>query len=129
MRALFIAFPLLLMAHFSNSLAASLYETVYSDCVQSFGTINNSIVFQCSEKAIEMAEEDMQVKIQRLRDTRLAKDFGAFLEAQRNWRIYASIQCDLQTEYIGSPMFKYCPMMMLIDRHKELDILLESLIP
>ena len=49
------------------------------------------------------------------------------LETQELWAEYVQRQCELQAEYVGSPMISYCPMLKWIECNKELDLLLSGL--
>ena len=118
---------LFLYGYVSFALASSIYDEMYAECLNEFGTINNGIVFECAGRVIDKADEDLSEKIETLRQTRLLEDFDRFLLSQRNWEQYMEIQCDMQGIYVGSPMFAYCPMEMLIKRHGDIDILLEVL--
>lgn len=111
----------------SLCLADTDYDQIYSDCLSDFGTINNGIVLECSSQVIQIAENDLQNKINRLQNTKLSIDFERFIEGQDHWQKYKNIQCGIQAIYVGSPMYGYCPMMMLIERNSELDLLLDSL--
>jgi hypothetical protein len=118
---------LFLYGYVSFALASSVYDEMYAECLNEFGTINNGIVFECAGRVIDQADKDLSEKIETLRQTRLLEDFDRFLLSQRNWEQYMEIQCDMQGIYVGSPMFAYCPMEMLIKRHGDIDILLEVL--
>ncbi len=118
---------LFLFGFMSFASESGTYDKMYSDCLNEFGTINNHIVFECAGRVIEQANIDLDKKIETLRQTRLSEDFDKFLVGQRNWQQYMNIQCHIQGIYVGSPMFVYCPMQMLIKRHQEIDLLLESL--
>mgnify|MGYP000223229124 FL=1 len=118
---------LFLYGYVSFALASSVYDEMYAECLNEFGTINNGIVFECAGRVIDKADKDLSEKIETLRQTRLSEDFDRFLLSQRNWEHYMEIQCDMQGIYVGSPMFAYCPMEMLIKRHGDIDILLEVL--
>jgi hypothetical protein len=100
---------------------------MYSKCLNEFGTINNGIVFECAGRVVDKADKDLIEKIETLRQTRLSEDFDRFLLGQRSWEQYMNVQCNMQGIYVGSPMFAYCPMEMLINRHNDLDLLLDSL--
>ena len=118
---------LFLYGYVPFALASSVYDEMYAECLNEFGTINNGIVFECAGRVIDQADKDLSEKIETLRQTRLSEDFDRFLLSQRNWEQYMEIQCDMQGIYVGSPMFAYCPMEMLIERHGDIDILLEVL--
>jgi hypothetical protein len=118
---------LFLYSYVSVGFASSVYDEMYSECLNEFGTINNGIVLECAGRVIDKADKDLSEKIETLRQTRLSEDFDRFLLSQKNWEQYMEVQCDLQGIYVGSPMFAYCPMQMLINRHGDIDLLLESL--
>ena len=102
------------------------YMAQYKYCVDANGPINNSVVYLCADKVIEIARRDVEEKITRLRRTDLQEDIEALLETQELWAAYVQRQCDLQAKYVGSPMISYCPMLKWIERNEELDLLLSS---
>ena len=103
------------------------YMGQYISCVDANGPLNNSVVYLCADKVIEIAQRDLEEKISTLRLTNLKEDIEDLLEAQKLWAAYIQMQCELQAKYVGSPMISYCPMLKWIERNKELDLLLDSL--
>ena len=101
--------------------------TQYSSCADANGPLNNSVVYLCADKVIEIAQRDAEEKISSLRRTNLKQDIEVLLEAQDLWAAYVQRQCELQGKYVGSPMVSYCPMLKWIERNEELDLLLGSL--
>jgi uncharacterized protein YecT (DUF1311 family) len=93
---------LFLYGYVSFALASSVYDEMYAECLNEFGTINNGIVFECAGRVIDQADKDLSEKIETLRQTRLSEDFDRFLLSQRNWEQYMEIQCDMQGIYVGS---------------------------
>ncbi|NBT43173.1 MAG: DUF1311 domain-containing protein, partial [Alphaproteobacteria bacterium] len=100
------------------------YMGQYISCVDANGPLNNSVVYLCADKVIEIAQRDVEEKISTLRRTNLKEDIEDLLEAQKLWAAYIQMQCELQAKYVGSPMISYCPMLKWIERNKELDLLL-----
>ena len=127
-KLLIFAFLITMMSFTAPVFAENVYEKLYSNCLDTFGTINNSIVTQCSDQVIQVANSDIASKLEALRRTRLSESFDRFMQGHRHWKTYMEIQCEIQTRYIGSPMYKYCPMKMTINRVKEIDLLVDSLI-
>jgi uncharacterized protein YecT (DUF1311 family) len=103
------------------------YIVQYSSCVDANGPLNNSVVYLCADKVIEIARRDVEEKISTLRRTNLKADIEVLIESQKLWVAYIQMQCELQAKYVGSPMISYCPMLKWIERNKELDLLLGSL--
>lgn len=103
------------------------YMAQYSSCADANGPLNNSVVYLCADKVIEIAQRDAEAKISSLRRTNLKQDIEVLLEAQDLWAAYVQRQCELQGKYVGSPMISYCPMLKWIERNEELDLLLGSL--
>ena len=103
------------------------YMAQYSSCADANGPLNNSVVYLCADKVIEIAQRDAEEKISSLRRTNLKQDIEVLLEAQELWAAYVQRQCELQGKYVGSPMVSYCPMLKWIARNEELDLLLGSL--
>ena len=103
------------------------YMAQYSSCADANGPLNNSVVYLCADKVIEIAQRDAEEKISSLRRTNLKQDIEVLLEAQELWAAYVQRQCELQGKYVGSPMVSYCPMLKWIERNEELDLLLGSL--
>ena len=111
----------------SEQLEPDKYMFQYNSCAEANGPINNSVIYLCADKVIEIAQRDVDEKISRLRRTNLQQDIEALFEAQELWAEYVQKQCELQAKYVGSPMISYCPMLKWIERNKELDLLLSSL--
>ena len=116
------------LAEMPKPLEEDKYMAQYRSCADANGPINNSVVYLCANEVIKTAQRDLEDKIARLMRTDLREDKEVLLEAQELWAAYVEKQCELQAKYVGSPMISYCPMLKWIERNKELDLLLGSLL-
>ena len=66
----------------------------------------------------------IETKIREIEKSDIKNDVDKFLQSHDHWLKHMELQCELQTEYIGSPMLHYCPMTKLERRLEELEILL-----
>lgn len=97
-------------------------EGVYDKCIGD-RSINNMIVYECSEKASDAAKEIINKTYKKLHSRLSAESPSDALkldQAQKSWIIYRDLHCDLASNLVGSPMSGYCPMQMNIDRANEL---------
>ncbi|OZI63944.1 lysozyme inhibitor LprI family protein [Bordetella genomosp. 1] len=103
------------------------YDARYDRCLTEAGGANNTSVLNCSGSVNADVKAEMNTLYDKLH-TRLVGESVADadkLEAtQKAWLVYRNGQCDLATSYVGSPMYGYCPLMLNIQRVKELRELL-----
>ena len=99
----------LMMGTVSGALAQE-NVSPYEQCLKDFGPINNTSVYACSS----MSAEDLKTKISNIikdmNKTELRDDIQKLVESHKHWMEYMELMCDLQGRYIGSPMYKVCPM-------------------
>ena len=116
---------IVLLLHFMavHSVANDKYHTLYNQCIDKAGSINNAIVTMCSEKVSTIVKKDMnrlyKMVYQKISALSM-KDAEKFKNTQKNWLKYRKSHCELMGEYVGSPMYSYCPMQLNIARVKAL---------
>ncbi|VXD02158.1 conserved hypothetical protein [Pseudomonas sp. 8Z] len=105
------------------------YDKQYQDCLDAYGTTNNSVVSVCAQEVSAKAKREMNHIYQQLflRYKASAQEDAQQLETtQKAWLSYRNGQCELQGRRVGSPMYHYCPMKMNIERVSELQFLLDN---
>ncbi len=99
------------------------HKAVYSDCLKEYGTMNNTVVHVCATNASESAKREitsLYAEIYKMLAASSAEEAAAFEATQKAWIVYRNGHCELAGQYIGSPMYSYCPMEMNIARALEL---------
>ena len=123
-----IAFVVSVASVNSWSDSSNKYNDMYSSCVKEAGTMNNSVVYMCSETVSFEAKQDMN-KLYDIIYAKIAEqstdDANYFEQSQRSWLKYRNSHCQLMGSYVGSPMYTYCPMELNISRVMELSVLAE----
>jgi uncharacterized protein YecT (DUF1311 family) len=102
----------------------------YNECVeqtiqeQQLAGINNSVVQICSDQAKQGYEKHIVALLDQIREQSLEwkqpERYQAILKSQRLWKAYVDQECDNAGQYIGSPMYAYCPMQLYADRVMQL---------
>jgi len=111
--------PFILFAETKNK-----YEKIYNDCIHEEGQINNTVVAMCSENTSAFAKKEMNRLykiIYRNISVRSIDDAKQFENSQIAWLKYRNIHCKLMGNYVGSPMYYFCPMEQNIKRVLELE--------
>ena len=105
----------------------------YSECIEDFGTMNNAAVHKCASEASEFLKVEIEKKLKQIMKKISEKgnfekkdDLNKFLQSDYHWKSHMELQCELQTEYIGTPMLHYCPMTKLEKRLEELEVILDG---
>lgn len=110
----------------SLTIATHLYaETdapdVYSQCVDQtikemkLDSINNMVVDACSNQAKSVYEKQIVKLLDQIRkqsqEYEQSERFNDIMKSQRLWKVYVDQECSNAGNYIGSPMYSYCPML------------------
>jgi len=120
---------LVLLATFSGAVHAQQQEAepdIYNQCVEQtiqalqLASINNSVVEICSERAKHFDEKKIvslldQIRVQSQQDSQPER-YQAILKSQRLWKAYVEQECDNAGQYVGSPMYAFCPMQQYAER-------------
>ena len=120
---------LISLAMFSGAVHAQQQETepdIYNQCVEQtiqalqLVSINNSVVEICSERAKHFDEKKIvslldQIRVQSQQDSQPER-YQAILKSQRLWKAYVEQECDNAGQYVGSPMYAFCPMQHYAER-------------
>ena len=120
---------LVLLATFSGAVHAQQQEAepdIYNQCVEQtiqalqLVSINNSVVEICSERAKHLDEKKIvslldQIRVQSQQDSQPER-YQAILKSQRLWKAYVEQECDNAGQYVGSPMYAFCPMQQCAER-------------
>lgn len=99
---------------------------IYNQCVEQtvqalqLASINNSVVEICSERAKHLDEKKIvslldQIRVQSQQDSQPER-YQAILKSQRLWKAYVEQECDNAGQYVGSPMYAFCPMQQYAER-------------
>ena len=101
-------------------------SNIYNQCVEQtiqalqLASINNSVVEICSERAKHLDEKKIvslldQIRVQSQQDSQPER-YQAILKSQRLWKAYVEQECDNAGQYVGSPMYAFCPMQQYAER-------------
>ena len=101
-------------------------SNIYNQCVEQtiqalqLASINNSVVEICSERAKHFDEKKIvslldQIRVQSQQDGQPER-YQAILKSQRLWKAYVEPECDNAGQYVGSPMYAFCPMQQYAER-------------
>jgi uncharacterized protein YecT (DUF1311 family) len=107
----------------NNSAPLNKLDAMYDDCLKDAGSVNNTSVTTCAMKTSAKAQEEIDMLYRKTHEQLLsksAKHAAKFEQSQQSWVNYRNTQCELATEYVGSPMVAYCPMKRNILRVNEL---------
>ena len=107
----------------------------YNECVeqtiqeQQLASINNSVVQICSDQAKHGYEKQIVALLDQIRvqsaDWRQPERYQAILKSQRLWKTYVDQECENAGQYIGSPMYAYCPMQHYAERVLQLQLYID----
>lgn len=120
---------LISLATFSGVVHAQQQEAepdIYNQCVeqtiqeQQLAGINNSVVQICADQAKQGYEKQIvalldQIRVQSQQDEQPER-YQAILKSQRLWKAYVEQECENAGQYIGSPMYAFCPMQQYAER-------------
>ena len=134
-KALLFFFTFLALPHLIFTPALSKEKSdKYTQCIEKYGTMNNSAVHKCASEVSEYLKLEIEDKVKKIikkiskrGGSRNQKDLNAFIQSGYYWSSHTQIYCDLKTKYIGTPMLHYCPMIKLENRLKELEIFLSEI--
>ncbi len=104
-------------------------ENIYDNCVKQAGTINNTVVSECSNEANIFYKQQINKNYNTIYKALLKQspdNAKAFELSQKSWLKYRNNHCQLAGTYIGTPMYDYCPMILNEIRSKELKQLAEG---
>lgn len=108
--------------------ALSQEKSIYNECVEKNGPINNSVVSLCTSEESKSTEKTIEQYYQQIYQ-QISEDnidnAKKFAKSHRAWKNYRDTHCELAGQYIGSPMYDYCPMQMNQNRIKQLVEMLE----
>ncbi len=103
------------------------YDLMFNNCTKnSEGPITGKLGV-CSENVsqkidveIKALSKKVQAKLGNPENVNAKEAVNSFNMAQQSWVKYRELHCALAGEYVGSPMYSYCPMKLGIERIKEL---------
>ena len=86
---------------------------------QQLASINNSVVQICFDQAKYGYEKQIVALLDQIRqqsaEGQQPERYPAILKSQRLWKAYVDQECENAGQYIGSPMYAYCPMQLYAD--------------
>ena len=107
----------------------------YNACVeqtiqeQQLASINNSVVQICSDQAKHGYEKQIVALLDQIRvqsaDWKQPERYQAILKSQHLWKAYVDQECENAGQYIGSPMYAYCPMQHYAERVLQLQLYID----
>ena len=107
----------------------------YNACVeqtiqeQQLASINNSVVQICSDQAKHGYEKQIVALLDQIRvqsaDWKQPERYQAILKSQHLWKAYVDQECENAGQYIGSPMYAYCPMQHYAERVSQLQLYID----
>ena len=107
----------------------------YNECVeqtiqeQQLASINNSVVQICSDQAKHGYEKQIVALLDQIRvqsaDWKQPERYQAILKSQHLWKAYVDQECENAGQYIGSPMYAYCPMQHYAERVLQLQLYID----
>lgn len=96
----------------------------YNDCVAQYKMMNNSVVSECSELAQEKYQQHIDISLNAIKQYSIkhqqSEKYQNILKAQHIWKKFIEIECQNAGNYIGSPMYSYCPMQYYKERAERL---------
>ena len=104
------------------------YDELYDKCLTNEGGLNNGSVEACSNKTSKVAKSEINFlysKVYEKLSSISTTDATKFEQSQKSWVLYRNNHCELAGNYVGSPMFAFCPMEMNISRVVELQKFLD----
>lgn len=124
-----LALTLVSTAVLADSYYASASDDVYTQCLNSKDTINNMIVYECSDLASTDARKRMTLSYNKIyaslkKDS--PEDAVKLEESQLAWIEYRDKYCDMAGRYVGSPMYEYCPAQLNMERANQLEEMAQS---
>lgn len=103
-------------------------KSIYNQCIEKNSPINNSVVSLCASEDIQNTEKTIEQYYQQIYQ-QISEDnienAKKFAKSHQAWKDYRDAHCELAGQYIGSPMYDYCPMQMNQNRIKQLVEMLE----
>ena len=110
--------------------SAAYAQDPYDACTERAGTMNNSVVYECSAEASAVYKQEITAayrKIHAALRERSQEPARVFEQAQHAWLDYRNKHCDLITQYVGGPMDGYCQMNLNKARAGELKELADAM--
>ena len=86
--------------------SAAYAQDPYDACTERAGTMNNSVVYECSAEASAVYKKEITAayrKIHAALRERPQESARVFEQAQQAWLDYRNKHCDLMTQYVGGP--------------------------
>lgn len=106
------------------NLASAKPNDYYEHCIAQHEFMNNGVVQACSQEAIDLYTQEITQYLKKLKAAGIrANDLTKYhniLKAHTLWEKYVEVECDNAGQYIGSPMYGYCPMQYYQERSARL---------
>jgi uncharacterized protein YecT (DUF1311 family) len=116
--------PLIASAETGNKF----YDELYDNCLTKEGGLNNASVEVCSNRTSKAAKSEINFlysKVYEKLSSISTADAAKFEQSQKSWIVYRNNHCELAGNYVGSPMYAFCPMEMNVLRISELQKFLD----
>ena len=86
----------------------------YNLCVAEHPAINNSVVMMCAEEAMDEYKKQIEQSLKKIKaqaeQQKQPQRYNDILKAHKAWQNYVALECKNAGDYIGSPMYGFCPM-------------------
>lgn len=120
-----VLFSVFLLFSYSSVNAASNidYQAMYDKCLKAAGPINNNAVLSCSYQTSIAVKKEINTLYSQLHAKMMSMsvdDAAKFEQSHKAWVSYRNKHCELATNYVGTPMYEFCPMNLNISRVSEL---------
>lgn len=108
---------------FANEQTDKNYLSMYQKCLSENGGASSGSVEACADNISEKTKKEINKEYNRIHKALLKENqqhADQFDDAQKSWLTYRNAHCELATWYVGSPQHSYCPMIINIERLREL---------
>ncbi|MFW1664468.1 lysozyme inhibitor LprI family protein [Acinetobacter ursingii] len=109
-------------ANAQNSVEPDLYSQCVDETIQEqhLPSINNAVVDVCSGHARGLYEKQIVQLLDQIKTTGNPERYNKIMKSQQLWKQYVDQECQNAGDYIGSPMYGFCPMLEYQHRVEQL---------
>lgn len=109
-------------ANAQNSVEPDLYSQCVDETIQEqhLPSMNNAVVDVCSGHARGLYEKQIVQLLDQIKTTGNPERYNKIMKSQQFWKQYVDQECQNAGDYIGSPMYGFCPMLEYQHRVEQL---------
>jgi uncharacterized protein YecT (DUF1311 family) len=109
-------------ANAQNPVESDLYSQCVEETIQKqhLPSINNAVVDVCSGYARGLYEKQIVQLLDQIKTTGNPERYNKIMKSQQLWKQYVDQECQNAGDYIGSPMYGFCPMLEYQHRVEQL---------